>query len=272
LGRNLGRIAVGAVAVLGGGVALPRLWSGHVPQVLGAALTAATAIGGYCLAVRITERQWPKVLRWGQGLALLAVGICIGTLLSVLAVGLLWLLGVYRIDGIASAGTWGSLLGAAVPICISSSVIEELLMRGVLLRQVARDFSRATALLISSGVFGAIHLANPGATLTVGIGLMVQAGLLLGLAYLLKGRLWLPIGLHFAWNFLQAGVFGGALSGNAVRAIVTAHLEGPAWISGGQFGIEGSLITTAVCLAGSVILILLARSRGVDFSACDATL
>ena len=270
--HTLTRIAIGAAAVIGGGVVLPRFCLRHLPDVVVMLLGAAAALAGYCLVVGTTERRWPKLRRLPRGLAHLGMGMAFGASLSAIAVGLLWWAGAYHIDEVAPSAAWGRLLVSALPICVASSVIEETLMRGVLLRQVARNFSRTIALLVSAALFGAIHLANPGATLLVGFGLMVQAGLLLGLAYMVSGRLWLPIGLHFAWNFLQAGVFGGALSGEAVRALVTAHLEGPAWISGGQFGIEGSLITTAVCLVGSLAMLLMARSRGIDFSAPDTQL
>jgi hypothetical protein len=86
----------------------------------------------------------------------------------------------------------------------------------------------------------------------------------LGVAYLWTERLWVPMGLHGAWNFAQAAIFGGALSGLHVSAIIDAKMVGPEWISGGAFGIEGSLLSTIVCAgAGCVILMLTLRKRGL---------
>ena len=109
-----------------------------------------------------------------------------------------------------------------------------------------------------------LHLANPNSSVVDGLILVIEAGFLLGVAFLWSERLWLPIGLHGGWNFSLAAIFGGGLSGQQVSAIVSATLVGPDWLSGGAFGIEGSLLSTITCsAAGCTILMLTLRHRGL---------
>ena len=74
--------------------------------------------------------------------------------------------------------------------------------------------------------------------------------------------LWLPIGLHFGWNFTEGGLFGAAVSGGKAEGIVKTVITGPPLISGGEFGPEASLIALAVCLLVTAILLAIAIRRG----------
>ena len=229
-----------------------------------AVLTAITVLMAYTGFVRLTERRWPSELRPRPAMWELPDGIALGLGLSAASVAVIWFLGGYRIDGIADRSAWASPIVNGLAIALESSVIEEVLIRGLVLRILAEVFGRWWALAVSSLLFGVLHMANPGSSVIVGLGLVIEAGFLLGVAYLWTERLWLPIGLHGAWNFAQAAIFGGALSGLHVSAIIDARLVGPDWISGGAFGIEGSLLSTIVCAgAGCVILMLTLRKRGL---------
>ena len=76
-------------------------------------------------------------------------------------------------------------------------------------------------------------------------------------------RLWLPIGIHFAVNFVQSGIFGIAVSGNKAQdGLLKSNLNGPALLTGGSFGIEGSILTIAVGIALSIYFLWLARKQG----------
>jgi len=227
-----------------------------------AALASALVLVAF---VRWTEGRWPNVLAIRAAPAGLAAGVGLGIVLSALSVGALWALGYYRIEAIAPRAQWAGLALGGLVLSTSSAVVEEALFRGVLFRQIAQHVNPAVAILVSAVFFGAAHLVNPNATLAAAAGLMLEAGVLLGVGYVLTRSLWLPIGLHFSWNFMQAVVVGGALSGAHVTSIITAKLEGPALMSGGAFGIEGSLITIGVCAAGALSLYALTRARGVKW-------
>jgi membrane protease YdiL (CAAX protease family) len=92
-----------------------------------------------------------------------------------------------------------------------------------------------------------VHITNPGGTLWASIAIAIEAGLLLGAAYKWSGTLWLPIGIHWAWNFAQGNIFGFAVSGNqAGDSIIVSQVDGPAWLTGGAFGAEASVIAVVV--------------------------
>jgi membrane protease YdiL (CAAX protease family) len=75
----------------------------------------------------------------------------------------------------------------------------------------------AIALLVSAAVFGRVHAGNPGASWVSSLSIALESGVLLGLAYAATRSLWLPIGLHFGWNFTAGGIFGAAVSGGTIQ-------------------------------------------------------
>lgn len=87
----------------------------------------------------------------------------------------------------------------------------------------------------------------------------LAAGVLLSGAYVLTRRLWLPIGIHFAWDFMQDGVFGASAG---AKGILRAELAGPSLLSGGGAGIEGSILALAVVLISGLYLLLKAKQQG----------
>jgi membrane protease YdiL (CAAX protease family) len=235
-----------------------------------AALVAVAVLAAYTLFVRLTERRWPTELQPRPALCELPQGIGLGFGLSATSVAAIWIMGGYHIDGVADRSTWAVIIVRGLAIAVASSVIEELLIRGLVLRILAEVFGRWWALVVSSLLFGVLHMANPNSSVIDGLILVIEAGFLLGIAYLWTERLWLPIGLHGAWNFALAAIFGGALSGQEVSAIISAKLVGPERISGGAFGIEGSLISTVICSAAAcTILLLTLRQRGFASSRQD---
>jgi hypothetical protein len=94
------------------------------------------------------------------------------------------------------------------------------------------------------------------------IGIALTAGILLAGAYVVSRRLWLPIGLHFGWNFALGGIFGLAVSGNRVEGWLQCRLEGPEWLTGGIFGLEASLVTIIMGLLVGGLFFAVASRRG----------
>jgi hypothetical protein len=94
------------------------------------------------------------------------------------------------------------------------------------------------------------------------VGVALEGGLLLGGAYMLTRRLWLPMGIHASWNVTQGGVFDIPISGNDAHGLVEAQLEGPAVLSGGGFGLEASLIAIVISTLFALHLIRRAVRAG----------
>jgi hypothetical protein len=145
---------------------------------------------------------------------------------------------------------------------VVSGVFEEILFRGVLFRIMEEGLGTWLALLISALIFGLLHLMNPNATLIAGVAIALEAGVLLAAAYASTRRLWLPIGLHFAWNFTQGGVFGVAVSGVNFKGLLQSTLTGPELFSGGEFGAEASIVAIVVGIAAGIYFLWRARAKG----------
>ncbi|MDA1028815.1 MAG: CPBP family intramembrane metalloprotease [Bacteroidetes bacterium] len=96
-------------------------------------------------------------------------------------------------------------------------------------------------IVVSSLVFGFGHYFNPNAGI-FGSFLIALVTPQLIYAYLKTGQLWLPMGLHLGWNFFQASVFGFASSGQKSPSLIAQAPIGPEWLSGGEFGAEGSIL------------------------------
>lgn len=251
-------VAVSVVATIlagGDGAEGAEPWA----LLLGAAAGSAVAVGGYLLLVGPLGRRPGLGLRGPGKLAELGAGLLAGAALISLAVGLIALLGGYRVTGFSASPQ----LLAPLAIGIGAGVIEEILFRGILLRVLDAWLGSWAALGITSLLFGLIHMTNPGASLVTALGLVVEAGVLLGAAYLLTRRLWFAIGLHIAWNAVQAGVFSSAVSGTGEqRGLLLAEMDGPAWLTGGAMGIEGSAVTVLLGLVVGIVLLVLAARRG----------
>ena len=133
---------------------------------------------------------------------------------------------------------------------VLAGILEELLFRGYLFRLSSRIVGTWGALIFTSALFGLAHLGNKGATLSSGIAIMLEAGVLLGSAYVVTQRLWFPIGLHIAWNFTEGSVFGMQVSGNSTASgLMRGSLTGSNLLTGGAFGPEASIVAVLVCLA-----------------------
>jgi membrane protease YdiL (CAAX protease family) len=222
-----------------------------VRQYLDVLLAIPTAYGAYLGYVRLIEKRGVSELALpGAGKEFLG-GFMIGVALFTVTIGILWLRGSYHITGM---NRW-TVIFPMLALAILAGCLEELLFRGILFRICEKSLGTWIALGITAAVFGAVHLGNPGASLFSGVAIMIEAGILLAAAYAYTGRLWLPIGLHIAWNFTQGGIFGVDVSGQASEGLLRGKLSGPVWLSGGSFGAEGSLIAICVCLTMGVYLL-----------------
>jgi membrane protease YdiL (CAAX protease family) len=196
---------------------------------------------------RLIEKREPLELSLKGALAEWLAGMAIGLLVFAVTIGIMAAAGWYR----PLALTWpGGVFAASLASCISTALYEETLVRGYAFRFMQSALGTWLAIALSSLLFGFLHAFNPGATLWTSLAIAIEAGILLGAAYVLTGRLWLAIGIHAAWNFSEGTIFGTIVSGtNPFASIVRARLTGPDWLTGGSFGPEGSIVTVLVCLA-----------------------
>lgn len=137
------------------------------------------------------------------------------------------------------------------------AIIEEILVRGIIFRILEEKLGSYISLTISSVLFGVFHLANPNGTL-ISVICIITAGFLFGAAFIYSRSLWLPIAIHFAWNFTQSGIFGGITSGNEkTNNLLESKIQGPEYITGGEFGPEGSIQAIIFCVIGTILFLIL---------------
>jgi membrane protease YdiL (CAAX protease family) len=223
------------------------------------AFTLPIACGAYYIFVHFIERRKMTELSLSGAARETVQGIVIGGLFFGGIIAILALAGAYQVVG---TNHWSVLLPPLF-FGISAAVFEEILFRGVLFRGIERSLGSWMALVISAVIFGGLHLMNKDATIVGVIGIMLQTGLTMGAAFMLTRRLWLPMGIHFAGNFTQGGIFGSVVSGNGAESgILRSTFTGPDWLTGGAFGIEASLVTIALGLLVGILLVWRAYRKG----------
>ena len=239
---------------------LPKMGVPDATRQMIAGLTVVgLVIAVYKLAICKLGETPRDDLRGEHALRNLGLGLGGGALLFSLVTAVAALVGVYDIVG------WGStrsILYALVMFGIIPGVIEEVLFRGILFRHL-EDFGGSWfALALTSALFGVAHIFNPNATFFSSFAIAVEAGVLLGGAYMLTRSLWAPIGLHAAWNFTQGQIFDVPVSGIDGTGLVEAKLSGPELLSGGTFGLEASVIALVIATGAGIWLVVRAVRAG----------
>jgi membrane protease YdiL (CAAX protease family) len=223
------------------------------PQLLAAALCCA----GYVFYVRTIEKRAVAELSAPRSLHELGAGLGLGTALFLLVVGILAASGNFQLAGHDSV----TVLAKPFAEMVLAATFEEILFRGVLFRITERSLGSMAALAVSSVLFALAHLPNDGMTV-LAVGATAAAGVLFAAAYMATQRLWLPIGIHFAWNFVSDGVLSLPTSGHPAAGWLKGQLSGPTWLSGGAYGVEGSAVTLVLWTGAALFLLWLAGRRG----------
>ncbi|MBU2676690.1 MAG: CPBP family intramembrane metalloprotease [Gammaproteobacteria bacterium] len=189
-----------------------------------------------------------------------STGLTIGTAWLGISVGVLVVAGWASPQGQVVFSV-GALLVAGVSVFFNV-LTQQLLVFGYVLQTIRAKAGLPIAVIASALLFSAIHSATFEGAWIPPVNVL-GAGLVFGLAYAIIGSLWLPIGIHFAWNMLLGPVLGLTISGTASLGLgwTALEIDGPIAFTGGSFGIEGGLIVTFTTLALTAILILLRIRR-----------
>ncbi|HFI0176691.1 TPA: lysostaphin resistance A-like protein [Streptococcus suis] len=175
------------------------------------------------------------ILGWGIGAAML-----------ITCVLLMWGLGAIRISSVQfSPQLFGEFLVLVLAWSVQGTT-EELLTRGWMFSSLSAKYNIPVGALVSSLFFTFLHLGNDGISLIPLLDLTLFA-ILACLVMLKTGNLWIISGIHAAWNCFQGNVFAFPVSGSqAGQAFIAVNTSGPDWLSGGIFGVEGSIISLIV--------------------------
>ena len=156
---------------------------------------------------------------------------------------------------------WDFLL-MFVTFCILVAWWEELVFRGYLLQNMINGMGKTWAVIISCALYGVLHATNPNAGI-ISSSILVLFGYMRLYGYLRTSQLWLSMGMHAGWNFFQGPVFGFAVSGYGTETILVHKLNGPDWLTGGEFGPEGSIFTILIVLIAILSMYWWTRGRKV---------
>ena len=231
----------------------------HTRQITISLVIAALVIAVYKLAIRHLGERPRDDLRGEHAARDLGLGLVGGILLFSAVTAVAALTGVYRIVG---AGDANDIFYALVTMGIVPAVLEETLFRGILFRHLEDFGGTWLALALTSALFGLAHIFNPNATWFSSFAIAVEAGVMLGGAYMLTRSLWLPMGLHAAWNFTQGEIYDVPVSGIDQHGLVQAKLSAPPILSGGTFGLEASVIALVIATAFGVWMVIRAIRLG----------
>jgi membrane protease YdiL (CAAX protease family) len=225
----------------------------------GSILISATLVGWAC--GRLLEELpfsalgcsrhpgWLKNL--GIGSALGAASLFLAALLATVTRGI-----HFRFDP-AGAGPIGQTLAVSAVLFIFAAAAEEILFRGYPLQTLTRARLAWLGVFLTSVPFAAVHLNNPNAVRGFTFVNTALAGVWLAVAYLRTRSLWLPLGLHWAWNWAQASLLGLPVSGIqriAPAPLLQAMNAGPDWLTGGSYGIEGGAACTIALVISTLVI------------------
>jgi membrane protease YdiL (CAAX protease family) len=223
-------------------------------------LGAVAAVGVYWVVMRrLARRATPEIARRGAARhALLGGAIGLGFIAA--AAALITAFGGYSFSW-AHHGVLPAVASVAA-VQAGAAVTEELMFRGVALQAIEQRWGSKAAVAVTALFFGAAHLANPGATLWSGLAIAIEAGVMLGAAFLWRRSIWLVVGLHFAWNTAEE-LLGIPVSGHAPAArLWNVHASGSQLLTGGSFGLEASVVPVVIGLLLAVSMFAAARRRG----------
>jgi len=232
---------------------LPLQTGTLVAEVAQRVVQGVVSFGILVLLLRLLERRSLSQSglfareHWRQRFGL---GILLAAALVLVQAGLLLAAGYYAFawDGSAGAPTAFGLSTVLLVVAVD----EEIRYRALALRPIDDGLGSFAALAISAVVFGLSHLGNRGATVA-GVMVITAGGVFFGAAYLRFRSLWVPIGMHWAWNTLMGVVLGLPVSGVPLPSLLRAHVHGAEAITGGDFGPEGSAVMAGLVLVITVI-------------------
>jgi len=253
----LGRSARLLYSFCGGWTPDMQVFCGLFPTIIGILLAL--------LFCRLVEGRRPRTLGFvkkGMGKDY-AIGLAVGLVGFSFCIGLAAAFGVVRLDGFVPQIAWPSILLLFFGFMIQG-MSEEVISRGYLMITVAKKAPIWVGVLVSAIFFSCAHFSALRYPLTI-INIIL-IGIFLSLFFLRRGSIWMAAGFHTAWNFTQGNFYGLAVSGHTAGSSVVRGeiLPGSQLLTGGEFGLEGSIFVTVFVIIGIIVQLCI---KPVDYSA-----
>jgi uncharacterized protein len=211
--------------------------------------------------------------RWVEGLPGRAIGLSlhhgwlrhflIGSIVGIVSLGLASAIATAG-GGLSftmfAPGEFAQVARTAIvsaPFFIIAALAEEVFARGYPLQTMSRAGLPGLGVLITALGFAGLHVLNPSFSKGLPFINLLIAGVWLGGAYLRTRSLWFPLGIHWAWNWALGSLLGLPVSGKALTqySVLRGTDLGPAWLTGGNFGIEGGIACTAAIILSTIFVL-----------------
>jgi uncharacterized protein len=198
----------------------------------------------------VTELSTRRLPRYLAGGILLGAGLASAVMLVQYLAHVLTIISIRPILPLFS-NLWNTFV---------NSIAAEVLIIGIFFRLTEKWLGSWIALLILTSLFVILHISAPGATIISAIAVSMHAAFLLGPAYIYTRSLWVPIAIHFAWDFSYAGVCGASINGYTMdNSLLNTTTNGSDLWTGGYFGPQGSVQAGALSLLMGIIFLNLSR-------------
>ena len=270
----VGQIIGAIVMTISAALIIAPYYMAHpdLPDRLSDSLNLREIFGDYYLLVTLLSFVfiaglfflWVKLF---EKRPIVTLGFALGILLFSVVMLILILTGSYQLVGTTFTPYAFGFVLLTIPFWLIQGGTEELITRGWLLPVMAEKSNKIIAIVVSSSLFGLLHMFNSGFTMQSLIDLILFG--ILETFYIIKtDNLWGAAGIHGAWNFAQGNIFGVLVSGSTTGSSLLqfAPGSGPDWLTGGSFGAEGSIVCTLVMLVTILILAYQLRKSGKLFT------
>jgi len=263
----LTKIIIG-IAVVGGLVALVE-WSGRSlldktqltgdsKDVIVGITESVIALLSYSFLFSVYEKRKISELAKSAFWKNAVIGFVTGLFLQSAFILIIYLRGNYSVIGVNPV----SFLLPAFSTSLTAGFVAEILIRGIFFRLTEEKLGTIVTLIICALIFAIMHLNVKGASILSVSSTAIEAGLLLSAGYIFSRSLWLPIFLHFAWDFAEPGVFGAINPGITInQSLLTSKIDGPLILTGGQLGPQNSIQSLLLCAIASLIFLWVARQK-----------
>jgi uncharacterized protein len=219
---------------------------------------SGVAVFTYVLLFRAYEKRRIRELSLSGFVNNAILGVATGLTLQSLFILVIFISGGYTVTYINSL----SVLIPSLDTALTAGVVAELLIRGVFFRITEEKFGTSITVLVTPLIFALLH-SGKGATFLSVCSTAMQAGIVISAAYVYSRSLWLPIGIHFAWDFAEPGIFGSINPGTSLeQSLLTSTITGPAVLTGGSLGAQNSIQALLFCSVAAILFLWLAKRRG----------
>jgi membrane protease YdiL (CAAX protease family) len=219
---------------------------------------ALIAVAGYIVLFKIYDKREIHELDRAQFIGNATTGFATGILLQTLFILVIYMAGTYAVVHVNPA----SALIAPFAFALTAGFVAEIIMIGIVFRLLEEQTGTIIALIIFITLFAILHVNIKGASVVSVGATALQAGFLLPASYVFRRSLWVPVFLHFGWDFAEPGIFGGINpSSSLTRGLLTSNIAGNSLLTGAETGPQDSLTSLLLCLITGIIFLFLAKRK-----------